>query len=101
MPNLLPLLALALAISAGAATAADLSGRSRLGAVFAEPPVVVRGTPPVETVVTIDPGYVRNSPRLAGYYGQAGDFQYRNYYGTPRSLLHIYSPFTCVIEALC
>ena len=98
MPKFLSLVALALAIPA-AASAADLAGRSRLGAVFAEPPVVVRGAP-AETVV-VDPGYVRNSPRVAGYYGQAGDFQYRNYYGTPRSQLHIYSPFTCVIEALC
>ena len=101
MPIKFAVIVVALAASLTSAHAADMAHRSRLGAVFAEPPVVVRGPPPIETVVTVDPGYVRNSPRLAGYYGQAGDFQYRNYYGTPRSLLHIYSPFTCVIEAIC
>ena len=55
----------------------------------------------VETVVVVDPGYVRNSPRVAGYYGQAGDFHYRNYYGTPRPWLGQYLPYACVLEALC
>ena len=84
------LAAIPLVIPAGSAPAADLAHRSRLGAVFAEPPVVVRGAVVdrrTEVVVLVDPGYVRNSPPVAGYYGQAGDFHYRNYYGTPRPLL--------------
>jgi hypothetical protein len=102
MPIKFAFAALALAVSLAPAGAADLAHRSRLGAVFAEPVVVDRrAVRTVDEVVTVDPGYVRNSPRVKGYYGQAGDFHYRNYYGTPRSQLHIYSPFTCVIEALC
>ena len=102
MPKFLPLVALALMIPAGSAAAADLAHRSRLGAVFAEPPVVVRGAAVAraETVVVVDPGYVRNSPRVAGYYGQAGDFHYRNYYGTPRPWLRGYLQ-NCMLETLC
>jgi hypothetical protein len=102
MPKFLPLVALALMILAGSASAADLAHRSRLGAVFAEPPVVVRGAAVarVETVVVVDPGFVRNSPPVAGYYGQAGDFHYRNYYGTPRPLLRGYLQ-NCVLAVLC
>ena len=103
MPKFLPLVALALMIPAGPASAADLAHRSRLGAVFAEPPVVVRGAAVarVETVEVVDPGFVRNSPPVAGYYGQAGDFHYRNYYGTPRPFIGRYLPYACVVEALC
>ncbi|MDB5619603.1 hypothetical protein [Tardiphaga sp.] len=101
MPKLLPFVALALVVSLGTASAADMANRSRLGQVFAEPQAGGGRRAAAETVETVDPGWVRNSPRVAGYYGQAGDFHYRNYYGTPRSLLHIYSPFTCVVEALC
>lgn len=102
MPKFLPLVALALMIPAGSAPAADLAHRSRLGAVFAEPPVVVRGAvvARVETVEVVDPGFVRNSPPVAGYYGQAGDFHYRNYYGTPRPLLRNYLS-NCVVAVLC
>ncbi|MDB5654314.1 MAG: hypothetical protein JWQ94_1927 [Tardiphaga sp.] len=100
MPKLLPFVALALAISAGSASAADLANRSRLGAVFAEPaPSGVRHAR-VEAVV-VEPGWVRDSPRVTGYYGDAGDFHYHNYYGTPRPLLGQYLPYACVIEALC
>jgi hypothetical protein len=102
MPKLLPSVALALMIAAGSASAADLAARSRLGAVFAEPPVVVRGghVARVETVVVVDPGFVRTSPPVAGYYGQAGDFHYRNYYGTARPLLRGYLQ-NCVVAVLC
>jgi hypothetical protein len=95
--------ALGLVASLSSAGAADLAHRSRLGAVFAEPPVVVRGAAVAraETVEVVDPGWVRNSPRVAGYYGQAGDFHYRNYYGTPRPWLGQYLPYACVLEALC
>ena len=93
-------IALGLVVSLSSASAADLSHRSRLGAVFAEPPVVVRGAPVAETVVVVDPGFVRNSPRVSGVYGQAGDFHYRNYYGTPRPWLRDYLS-NCMLEALC
>jgi hypothetical protein len=101
MPIKFAIAAIAIAAGLTSASAADLAHRSRLGAVFAEPPVVVRGAARVETVVVVDPGFVRNSPRVAGYYGDAGDFQYRNYYGTPRPLLRGIVPYACVVEALC
>lgn len=103
MPLKFLLAILALAAGLTPAGAADLAAHSRLGAVFAEPPVVVRGAAVVrnETVVVVDPGFVRNSPRVAGYYGEAGDFHYRNYYGTKRPWLGQYLPYACVLEALC
>ena len=101
MPNLLSAVALGLAIAATSASAADLANRSRLGAVFAEPQVVVRGAPRVASVVVVETDDVRNSPQLRGYYGQAGDFHYRNYYGTPRPFIGRYLPYACVVEALC
>jgi hypothetical protein len=102
MPKLLPLVALALVVAMESAAAADLAGHSRLGAVFASPPVAARGVRRVEevAVVAADPE-VRNSPRVAGYYGDAGDFHYHNYYGTPRPLLGRYLPYACVLEMLC
>lgn len=101
MPKFLILVTLALAVSVGSASSADLANRSRLGAVFAEPPAVVRGGRAVEQVAVVEAGSVRNSPQVAGYYGQAGDFHYRNYYGTPRPLLGQLLPYACVLEVLC
>ncbi|QDM18271.1 hypothetical protein FNL55_21305 [Tardiphaga sp. vice352] len=84
------------------ASAADMAHRSRLGAVFAEPTKVVRGAVVTQDeVVVVDPGYVRTSPRVAGYYGQAGDFHYRNYYGTPQPLLRGVLPTNCVLAVVC
>ena len=101
MPKLLSAVALGLGIASGSASAADLANRSRLGEVFAEPQVVVRGAPRVASVVVVETDDVRNSPQLRGYYGQAGDFHYRNYYGTPRPFIGRYLPYACVVEALC
>ena len=102
MPIKFAVIVVALAAGLSSAGAADMAHRSRLGAVFAEPPVVVRGAAVarVETVEVVDPGFVRNSPPVAGYYGQAGDFHYRNYYGTPRPWLRNYLP-NCVLATIC
>ena len=95
-------LALGAVISLPPASAADMAHRSRLGAVFAEPRGVVRGAVVTQAeVVVVDPGFVRTSPRVAGYYGQAGDFHYRNYYGTPQPLLRGVLPYNCVLAAFC
>ena len=102
MPKVLPFLVLALMLAPAAARAADLAGQSRLGAVFAEPRKAVRGAAMTHAeVVVVDPGCVRTSPRVAGYYGQAGDFHYRNYYGTPQPLLRGVLPYNCVLAAFC
>ena len=61
---------LSLIVSLTSASAADMAHRSRLGAVFAEPTRLVRGAAVTHTeVVVVDPGFVRTSPRVAGYYG--------------------------------
>ena len=101
MPIKFAVIVVALAASLTSAHAADMAHRSRLGAVFAEPPVVVRGAARVETVVVVETTDVRDSPQRRGYYGQAGDFHYRNYYGTPRPFIGRYLPYACVVEALC
>jgi hypothetical protein len=94
--------ALGTVISLTSASAADMAHRSRLGAVFAEPTRLVRGAAVTHAeVVVVDPGFVRTSPRVAGYYGQAGDFHYRNYYGTPQPLLRGVLPYNCVLAAFC
>jgi len=76
--------------------AADLEGRSRLGAVFAAPvaPVVV---------VEEAPRALRAfpSPKVPGYYGSAGDFQYRNYYGTSPVTIFSRLPYACGFHGYC
>ena len=78
-----------------AATAADLPAHTRLGAVFADGPVVIAPVPPpVEYTGPIAP-LVANSPRVAGYYGTWFDFDYRNYYGTSPLLIFSRPPYSC------
>jgi hypothetical protein len=93
--------AIALALTAMAAGAADLPGQSRLGVIFAEPyqdrPAAYR---PSETYVTNVP-WVTNSPRVPGYYGRAGDFYYTNYYGTPSNVIFGRLPYACNFYGLC
>ncbi len=101
MLKFLPLVALALMIPAGSLSAADLANRSGVGAVFAEPTAVARGARVSEQVVLVETSSVRNSPQVAGYYGRAGDFHYRNYYGTPRPLIGQILPYACILDVLC
>ena len=77
------------------ATAADLPAHTRLGAVFADEPVVIGPVPPaVEYTGPIVP-WVANSPRVAGYYGTWFDFDYRNYYGTSAYAIFSRPSYSC------
>jgi hypothetical protein len=87
--------ALACALLATAATAADLPAHTRLGAVFADQPVARAPIPPaLEYTGPIVP-WVANSPRVAGYYGTWFDFDYRNYYGTSPLLIFSRPSYSC------
>lgn len=88
---------LAAAACAPAARAADLPAHSRLGAVFAEPEVVVaRPAPvPLETMprIMIAP--------LPGYYGDINSFAYRSYYGTSPVEIFGRLPYACGLYGYC
>jgi hypothetical protein len=87
--------AVCVALATGTAGAADLPAHTRLGAVFADEPVVRAPVPPaVEYAGPIVP-WVANSPRVAGYYGTWFDFDYRNYYGTSPLLIFSRPPYSC------
>src|SRR5262245_56678588 len=83
-------LGVALALAASAAHAADLPMQTRLGAIFAEPS---------QRVVIVEPEsispWVATSPRVPGYYGRAGDFDYRRYYGTSDTTIFGRFPYAC------
>ncbi len=82
-------------LAAVAANAADLPAHTRLGAVFADEPVVVAPVAPaIEYTGPIVP-WVANSPKVAGYYGTWFDFDYRNYYGTSPFLIFSRPPYSC------
>jgi hypothetical protein len=100
MPIKFALIAVAVALGATSADAADMAGRSRIGAVFAQPAAeayVAREAVP--DVVQVGP--VRTSPKVPGYYGDRGDFFYQNYYGTPRAVIFERLPYGCVWQGFC
>ena len=82
--------------SAGAAgaLAADLPVQTRIGEIFAgrgEPQRAYRTVEPLP----IENTWVATSPRVPGYYGQAGDFYYRSYYDTPSLKIFSRLPYAC------
>lgn len=91
-----------LCLIAAPTKAADLSRQSRLGEVFAEPPVrvVIRGrdkidVPPAQDVI------LPFAPRTPGYYGRSGDYVYRSYYGTSPATIFTRLPYACGFVGLC
>ena len=95
-----PLVA-ALALTGTAAAAADLPVQSRLGAVFAEPPVVATRVYRPAEVTVVDVPWMATSPRIPGYYGRWGDFYYTSYYGTDPGLIFGRLPYACHYYASC
>ena len=89
------LAALACALTAASAAAADLPAHTRLGAVFADGPVVVVPAPRALEYTGPSARWVANSPRVAGYYGTWFDFDYRNYYGTSPLVIFSRPPYSC------
>jgi hypothetical protein len=88
------LAALALTVGATAACAADLPTHTKLGAMFADEAYVRAPVRRAELSVPFVPWF-GTSPRVAGYYGTWGDFDYSNYYGTSPFLIFSRPPYSC------
>jgi hypothetical protein len=85
-------------IAAEPVAAADLRAApapSRLGAVFAAPAAATL----VETYEA--PVLALPAPRVPGYYGRAGDFAHRNYYGTSPVAIFSRLPYACGFHGYC
>lgn len=100
--HILPL-ALAIAVMATAANAADLPVRSRIGTIFAEP---VEARAPqarhVETEYeTVFAPEVDISSIVHGYYGKPKSFRYRSYYGTSPDIIFGRLPYACGSYGYC
>jgi hypothetical protein len=95
------LAAAAVALTATAALAADLPAQSRLGAVFAEPPLVATRDYRTTEVTVVEVPWMATSPRIPGYYGRWGDFYYTSYYGTDPGLIFGRLPYACHYYASC
>jgi hypothetical protein len=92
----------AIAVSATAASAADLPVQSRLGAIFADPP-------PYQAPAT---GYrisypalyappVDIPPLVAGYYGKPNSYFYSPYYGGSLYYNFARLPYACGFHGYC
>jgi hypothetical protein len=93
----------AIAAAAMSASAADLPVQSRLGAVFADPPVV-------QTPVTAYGAYayttlyappVEIRPLVAGYYGKPNSYFYSPYYGESQVWNFARLPYACGFHGYC
>ena len=93
--------ALAVVAATAAATAADLPAQTRLGTVFAEPIVPPPAGPLVKDLPMPFVPWLGTSPRVAGLYGQPGDFYYTNYYGTSWLLIFSRMPYSCAFYGRC
>jgi hypothetical protein len=101
--------AIVLALTGMAADAADLPpSQTKLGAIFADPSQDRRdhrAAPrsderSIWSILTNRPEEA-NSPQLPGYYGEAGDFYYETYYGTPSKVIFGRLPYRCGYYGLC
>lgn len=97
----LALSVVAIAVTAAAASAADLPAGTKLGEIFAAPPqgrhTDKRGGNPFAAIFP----EVANSPRVPGYYGRPGDFYYRTYYGTRPDVIYNRLPYACWWSGSC
>ena len=82
------------------ALAADLGAGGSIGEIFAPEPIVKAPRRIEKKKIVVAP-WVNNSPRVPGYYGQAGDFYYTNYYGTSPLLIWGRLPYACKFYASC
>jgi hypothetical protein len=93
----------AIAVSAMAASAADLSVQSRLGAVFADPPPYQAPAPAYrayDTPAAYAPP-VDIPPLVAGYYGKPNSYFYRPYYGSSLYYNFARLPYACGFHGYC
>jgi hypothetical protein len=101
--------AIVLALTGMAADAADLSpSQTKLGAIFADPSqdrrdnrAAPRSDDRSIWSILLNRPEESNSPQLPGYYGQAGDFDYKTYYGTPSKVIFGRLPYRCGYYGLC
>jgi len=89
----------AAAMTGMAANAADLPTQSRLGAVFAEPPVVAAYPLPDTYAVFAPP--VDIPPLVAGYYGKPNSYYYTPYYGSSIYSTYNRLPYACGFYGYC
>jgi hypothetical protein len=90
----------AVAVTAMAASAADLPAQSRLGAVFAEPApaaAAYRAT----GYTTVYAPEVDIPPLVAGYYGKPNSYYYAPYYGAPLNYNFTRLPYACGFYGYC
>ena len=105
MPRRIMLSVFAIAVAATAAGAADLPGRSRLGAIFAEPSEIGRRADrPSEASAQIMPfNGLPNSPWNRGgyYYGSSWSYDSGPYYGGPLVFSGGRLPYVCGLYGYC
>jgi hypothetical protein len=102
---------LAIAVTAGTASAADLPMQTRLGAVFAEPAHgrahVTRHASHEEDSEDIFIPVDRFAPEVdipslvTGYYGKPKSYDYRSYYGTSPDRIFERLPYACGTYGYC
>src|SRR6202163_4968357 len=105
MPRRITLSIFALALSGMTVSAADLPRQSRLGEIFAEPPVVRAGANrTAETAPVVAFTLLPNPPwnRGAYYYGSSWSYYYPGpYYGGPYYTDGARLPYVCGFYGYC
>jgi hypothetical protein len=94
----------AVAVSAIAAGAADLPVQSRLGAVFADPPLYQAPAAyayRASGYATVYAPPVDIPPLVAGYYGKPNSYFYRPYYGESQYWNFTRLPYACGFYGYC
>ena len=94
----------AIAAAGMPAGAADLPVQSRLGAVFADPPLVqapVATAYRAEGYTTVYAPPVDIPPLVAGYYGKPNSYYYSPYYGAPLDYTFARLPYACGFYGYC
>lgn len=97
----LSLSAVALAVTAMAANAADLPARTRLGLVFADPAESRPGAFQTTDISAAIVARLMISPPVPGYYGKPSDFDYSPYYGGSSDTFYDRLPYACGRYGYC
>jgi hypothetical protein len=93
----------AIAVTAVAASAADLPVQTRLGAVFADPPVQAPAAYAYRAngYATVYAPPVDIPPLVAGYYGKPNSYFYSPYYGAAQVWNFARLPYACGFYGYC
>lgn len=103
MSRRMTLAVFAIAVSAMAASAADLAVQSRLGAVFADPPPTPAPAAAYRAYnyTTVYAPPVDIPPLVAGYYGKPNSYFYSPYYGSSLYYNFARLPYACGFHGYC